>query len=153
MKLSATWNSQRTPYLFCPVNTLAFTELRKSMNAVILLTNKQKTKHKHQIKAQVSFSNLKSTDKQMDKEDADSSPPGSSVHGIFQAGILEWVAIAFPRGSSQPRDQTLVSCIPGKYFTIWVTREVTDVVHTDNGILLSHQKEWLVCSSRDGPRD
>ena len=36
-----------TLYLFGPVNTLAFTELRKSMNAVILLTNKQKTKHKH----------------------------------------------------------------------------------------------------------
>ena len=35
----------------------------------------------------------------------------SSVHGIFQARILEWVAISFYRGSSLPRDQTLVSCI------------------------------------------
>ena len=42
----------------------------------------------------------------MDKEDVDCSPPGSSVHGIFQAGILEWVAIAFSRGSSPPRDRT-----------------------------------------------
>ena len=41
----------------------------------------------------------------------DSSPPGSSVHGILQARILEWVAISFSRESSQPRDQTQVSCI------------------------------------------
>ena len=41
----------------------------------------------------------------------DCSLPGSSVHGIFQARILEWVAISFSRGSSQPRDQTWVSCI------------------------------------------
>ena len=40
----------------------------------------------------------------------DCSPPGSSVHGIFQARVLEWVAIPFSRGSSQPRDQTHVSC-------------------------------------------
>ena len=38
-------------------------------------------------------------------------PPGSSVHGIFQARILEWVAISFSRGTSQPRDQTRVSCV------------------------------------------
>ena len=43
----------------------------------------------------------------------------SSVHGIFQAGVLEWVAISFSRGSSQPRDRTQVSCIPGRCFTIW----------------------------------
>ena len=41
----------------------------------------------------------------------DSSPPGSSVHGILQARILEWVAISFSRGSSQPRDGTCISCI------------------------------------------
>ena len=39
------------------------------------------------------------------------SPPGFSVHGIFQARILEWVAISSCKGSSQPRDQTRVSCI------------------------------------------
>ena len=39
------------------------------------------------------------------------SPPGSSVYGILQTRILEWVAISFSRGSSQPRDQTWVSCI------------------------------------------
>ena len=51
------------------------------------------------------------------------SPPGSSVHGILQARILEWVAIPFSRGSSQTRDQTQVCCIAGRFFTIWATRE------------------------------
>ena len=54
----------------------------------------------------------------------DCSPPGSSVHGILQARILEWVAIPFSRGSSQPRNRTQVSCIAGRFFTIWATREV-----------------------------
>ena len=53
----------------------------------------------------------------------DSSPPGSSVHGVLQARILEWVAISFCKGSSWPRDWTWVSCIAGGFFTIWVTRE------------------------------
>ena len=41
----------------------------------------------------------------------DCSLPGSSVHGILQARILEWVVISYSRGSSQPKDQTQVSCI------------------------------------------
>ena len=55
---------------------------------------------------------------------SDSSQPmnysllGSSVHRILQARILEWVAIPFSRGSSQPRDQTQVSCIAGRFFTV-----------------------------------
>ena len=49
----------------------------------------------------------------------DCSPPGSSVHGILQARILEWVASPFSRGSSQPRDQIWVSCIAGRFFIIW----------------------------------
>ena len=53
----------------------------------------------------------------------DSSPPGSSVHGILQVSILEWVAISFHRGSSWPRDLTRVSCIAGRFFTILATRE------------------------------
>ena len=48
----------------------------------------------------------------------DCSLPGSSVHRILQARMLEWVAIPFSRGSSQPRDQTWVSCIAGRFFTI-----------------------------------
>ena len=50
-------------------------------------------------------------------------PPGSSVHGILQARILEWVAIPFSRGSSQPRDWTQVSHIAVRFFTVWTTRE------------------------------
>ena len=53
----------------------------------------------------------------------DCSPPGSCVHGILQERILEWVAIPFSRGSSQPRDWTPVSCIAGRFFTVWDTRE------------------------------
>ena len=53
----------------------------------------------------------------------DSSLPGSFVHGILQARILEWVAISFSRGSSPPRDQTQVSCIGGRRFNLWATRE------------------------------
>ena len=49
----------------------------------------------------------------------DCSPPGSSIHGIFQARILEWVAMPFPRRSSQPRDWTRVSHIVGRCFTVW----------------------------------
>ena len=48
----------------------------------------------------------------------DYSLPGSSVHGIFQARILEWVTISFSRGSSQPRDGTWVSCTAGGHITI-----------------------------------
>ena len=50
----------------------------------------------------------------------DYNPPGSSVHGIFYARILEWVAISYFRGSPQPRDQTQDSHITGRFFTIWV---------------------------------
>ena len=44
-------------------------------------------------------------------------------HGILQARILQWVAIAFSSGSSKPRDWTQVSCIAGRFFTSWATRE------------------------------
>ena len=53
----------------------------------------------------------------------DCSPPGSSIHGILQARILEWVAIPFSRGSSPPRDWTLVSSTAGGFFNLWATRE------------------------------
>ena len=59
------------------------------------------------------------------------NPPGFSIlnsHEILQARILEWVAIPFSRGSSQPRDQTWVSCIVGSYFHIWATREAPDFI-------------------------
>ena len=57
----------------------------------------------------------------------DRSPPGSSVHGILQERILEWVSISFSKESSQPRDRTQGSNpglhIEGRFFTIWATRE------------------------------
>ena len=49
--------------------------------------------------------------------------PGFYVHGIFQARILEWVAVSFSRRSSRPRDWTQVSRIVGRRFTVWSTRE------------------------------
>ena len=52
----------------------------------------------------------------------DYSLPGSSVHGIFQARVLEWVAISFSRVSSRPRDRTQVSRSTGRRFTVWATR-------------------------------
>ena len=55
----------------------------------------------------------------------DYCPPGSSVHGIFQARILEWVDISFSRGSSWPRDRThvsCVSCIAGRFLTHWAIK-------------------------------
>jgi len=60
----------------------------------------------------------------------DCSPPGSSVHGILQARILEWVAISFSRASSWPRVQTRVSHTAGRFFTFWATREApVRIVH------------------------
>ena len=51
----------------------------------------------------------------------DCSLPGSSVHGIFQARVLEWVAISFSRGSSQPRGRARVSCIASRCFTVLIS--------------------------------
>ena len=55
----------------------------------------------------------------------DCSPPGSCVHGILQARILEWVATFSSRGSSWPKDWTWVSCTAGRVFNNWATRNVT----------------------------
>ena len=62
----------------------------------------------------------------------DCSPPSSSVHGILQARILEWVAISFSRGSSQPRDRTQVSYIAGRCFNLCTTREVLKYKNTEH---------------------
>ena len=58
----------------------------------------------------------------------DCSLSGSSVHGILQARVLEWGAIAFSRGSSQARDWTLVSRIPARRFNLWATREALHII-------------------------
>ena len=59
----------------------------------------------------------------------DSSLAGSSVHGIFQAKILQWVAIPFSWGSSQLRDQTWIPHIASRFFTIWATRKPNKIKH------------------------
>ena len=68
-------------------------------------------------------------------------PMDCTIHGIFQARILEWVAIPFSRGSSQPRDRTQVSCIAGGFFTSWATREAQECsdytqLHSSNMLVL-----------------
>ena len=75
----------------------------------------------------------------------DCSLPGSCVHGILQARILEWVAISFSRESSGFRDWTRVSCIAGRFFTIWA------IIRSLGKIL-----EWVAISfsrGSSGPRD
>ena len=82
--------------------------------------------------------------------------PWTVIHGIFQTRILELVAFPFSRGSSQPRDQTQVSCIAGGFFTSWVTRAVHKVKFTQScptlcdtmdctvhGILQPRILEWV----------
>ena len=56
-------------------------------------------------------------------------PKDYTVHGILQARILEWVTVPFSRGSSQPRDETLVSCVAGRFFTSWATREALYAIY------------------------
>ena len=73
----------------------------------------------------------------------DYSLPGSSVHGIFQARILKWVAISFSRGSSHPRDQTCISCISRQILYHWATREapcnvIAVLIITTTAILLQY---------------
>ena len=63
---------------------------------------------------------------------------GSSIHGISQAGILELVAISFSRRPARPRDQTQVSCIGVRFFTIWATREAHNIQ------IWSHQLEIII---------
>ena len=65
----------------------------------------------------------------------DCSPPGSSVHGILQARILEWIAISFSRGSSWPMEPTRVSCICRQILYLWATWEAL----CDQLLLFSHQ--------------
>ena len=70
----------------------------------------------------------------------DCNLPGASVQGILQARVLEWVAISFSRGSSWPRDQTHVSCIAGRFFISWPTREAPSIFrYYKNSVLLGRK--------------
>ena len=83
------------------------------------------------------------------------NPPGYSIHGILQTRILDWVAISFSRGSSRSRDRTGASCIAGRCFTIWVTREANQgnsmcKMHRGSGELgiLKHLYQWNLSQGR-----
>ena len=81
----------------------------------------------------------------------DCTLPGSSIHGILQARVLEWLAISFSRGSSWPRDRTQVPHVAGRHFTLWATREVCQIQWKFN-YLTKDVLEWksrmsLLCFS------
>ena len=68
----------------------------------------------------------------------DCGPPGSSVPGILQARILEWVPIPCSRGSSQRRDQTQFSLIAGGFFTVRATPQMVNGASNEKGLLKIH---------------
>ena len=75
----------------------------------------------------------------------DCSPPDSSVHGILQARILEWIAISFSRGSSQPRDRTHISCVGRQILYCWATRKVLAIMSRDwINIYWINDLKWLI---------
>ena len=68
----------------------------------------------------------------------DCSLPHSSIHGILQTRVLEWVVNSFSRGSSHPRDRTQVSCIVGRCFAVWATtREIN--------VIIKREVHWPEC--------
>ena len=86
----------------------------------------------------------------------DCSLSGSSIHGIFQARVLEWIAISFSRESSQPRNRTRVSHIAGRCFTVWATihrRTIQNRSHHDGVIthlepdILKDEIKWALGSN------
>ena len=76
------------------------------------------------------------------RDPMDCSLSGSSIHGIFQARVLEWIAISFSRGSSRPRNWTWVSRIAGRCFTVWATRAP---VYLQGKFLKVELLGWRVC--------
>ena len=82
----------------------------------------------------------------------DCSLPGSSIHGIFQARILEWVAIPFSRRSSWPRDWTWVSHTVGRRFTVWATRKYKKDLNDPNnqdGVITYLEPNILECEVKE----
>ena len=88
-----------------------------------------------------------------------SCPPGSSAHGILQARILEWVAMPSSRASSRYRDWTLVSCIAGRFFTVWAIGEIPLITNSLSALwnadLNTKGLEWGLrfCISKKLPSD
>ena len=80
----------------------------------------------------------------------DCSPPGTSAHRLLQVRMMKWVAIPFSKGSSQPRDQTQVSHIAGRFFTLWATKKPPWSIYIWRiGLVCFHRKilnvEILLC--------
>ena len=73
----------------------------------------------------------------------DCSLPGTSVYGIFQARILEWVAISYSKGSSQPRDQTRVSCVS------CIGRQIFFFYHCSTFEILAKEKKKIERKTED----
>ena len=78
----------------------------------------------------------------------DCNLPGSSVHGILQVRILEWVAISLSRGSSRPRNWTWVSCIAGRFFTDWAMREALSIMEEIKKAV-SSREDWAITRRRE----
>ena len=76
-------------------------------------------------------------------------PMDYMVHGILQARILEWVAFSFSRESSQPRNQTQVSLIVGRFFTSWTTRDIPWENHNSK----RHMYTTVHCNTIDNIQD
>ena len=74
----------------------------------------------------------------------DCSLPGSSVHGIFQARILEWIAISSSRGSSSPRDETLNSCIGRQILYLCTTWEEPNCLYSNTKLKVERKKKRMV---------
>ena len=72
-------------------------------------------------------------------------PYRSSIHGIFNVRVLEWFAISFSRGSSRPRDQTQVSHVAGRCFTLWATRIHWKLNHLTKAVLEWKSRMSLLC--------
>ena len=77
------------------------------------------------------------------------SPPGFSVHGIHQAIILEWIAIPFSRGTSQPRNRTLVSCVAGRFFTVGATGKSFCAEYIMRSIRLDESQAGIKIANRN----
>ena len=80
----------------------------------------------------------------------DCSLSGSSIHGVFQARVLEWIAISFSKGSSRPRNRTRVSRIAGRCFTVWATKDRMYLVFLACLLAKSLQSCPILCDPIDG---
>ena len=134
LSLSGFFAVYSIPVMHCSLQ-IFFKYVRKNTECFLPVSQK-KISHRFFLFAQLKFSIPKFRNCQVlvlnlcvnfsgvdDCDTTDCGPQGFSVSGILQARILQWVALPFSRGSSQLRNQTQVSWIGGRFFTIWATRE------------------------------